>query len=145
MKDLPAKELYSVLLVAGSGVSSVEIQGDREDRDLVSRPQQGVVLEHPRFEVPLRTRLDFDVDQNELRAAIKRLELGNDIGLTALAAGKVDEQLCLGKLDIVESKPRFDVGVEELQELLEELAQELFEALVVAHIRLLSQKKDEKK
>ena len=85
------------------------------------------------------------MDQNELRASIKSLELGNDIGLTTFAVGKVNKHLRLRKFDVMELKPRRNVGVEQFQEILEELSQELLEALVVAHSVSSHKREDEKK
>ncbi len=60
-------------------------------------------------------------------------QLGDDVGFAAAPLGEVRENLFVVELDVLEIQLRLDVGIEQLQKILEELMQEFLEALIVTH------------
>jgi len=101
--------------------------------ELVPRPEQGIVLEHALPHVRLRPSLNLDVDENELWFSVTRTELGDDVGLAPSSVVQVRENFGVEELDVFEVESLPDMGIEQLQEILQKCVQEFLEALVVSH------------
>jgi len=134
---LPPEEVHPVFLFPRDGAASSQVHRDGENGDLVPRPQQGVVLEHPFREIPPPSRLNLDMDEQKLRASIAGMELGDDIRLARASLRKAREGLRVQESERAEIEPGFDLGIEKLQKILQELMQEFLEKLIVCHPHVL--------
>ena len=99
---VPLEDLHLVLFRNESFLAATKDQRDWKNGKLVPRTQQGTILVHPRPKVPVRSQLDFDVDQNELRVSIAGFELGDDIGFAGRSLGTVRENSWVEKLQALE-------------------------------------------
>ncbi len=104
------EKFLAVFLDSDTLFPTTQVDHDREDRQLVTRPKQREVLEHPRVHVTFRPSLDFDVDQNELWLSLTGAEFGDHISFAPAAVAKVGEYLGVEEVDSPEIEPFLDTG-----------------------------------
>ena len=71
-------------------------------------------------------------------------ELGNHICFSRAPLGEIGKELLVDELERLEIQSLLDLGIKQLEEVLEEELQEFFEPLIVAHLHLPSRGVDEK-